>query len=93
MVERIPAGTPVVAVDLPSGVDADTGEVAGPAVTADVTVTFGAYKPGLLIDPGASRVGAVRLVGIGLDLAGAPVETEALQHADVARLLPVPTAS
>ncbi|MFJ8160600.1 NAD(P)H-hydrate dehydratase [Streptomyces sp. NPDC096136] len=93
LVERIPAGTPVVAVDLPSGVDADTGEVAGPAVTADVTVAFGAYKPGLLTDPGASRVGAVRLVDIGLDLAGAPVETEALQHADVARLLPVPTAS
>ncbi|MFD8979247.1 NAD(P)H-hydrate dehydratase [Streptomyces sp. NPDC059564] len=91
LVERIPAGALVVAVDLPSGVDADTGEVTGPAVSADVTVTFGAYKPGLLIDPGASRVGALRLVGIGLELP-AP-ELEALQHADVAGLLPVPTAS
>ncbi|MEU2828307.1 NAD(P)H-hydrate dehydratase [Streptomyces lavendulae] len=91
LAERIPADALVVAVDLPSGVDADTGEVTGPAVTADVTVTFGAYKPGLLVDPGASRVGAVRLVDIGLDLAE-PV-LEALQHADVARLLPVPTAS
>lgn len=38
---------PVVAVDLPSGVDADSGEVHGDAVQADATVTFGAYKPGL----------------------------------------------
>ncbi|MDX3540668.1 NAD(P)H-hydrate epimerase, partial [Streptomyces sp. MB09-01] len=91
LVERIPQGVPVVAVDLPSGVDADTGEVAGPAVTADVTVTFGAYKPGLLIDPGASRAGVVRLVDIGLELPSPQVE--ALQHADVAGLLPVPTAS
>ncbi|MFG2994329.1 NAD(P)H-hydrate dehydratase [Streptomyces sp. NPDC048257] len=91
LVERIPPGVPVVAVDLPSGVDADTGEVAGPAVTADVTVTFGAYKPGLLIDPGATRAGAVHLVDIGLELPSP--EVEALQHADVARLLPEPTAS
>ncbi len=41
----------MVAVDLPSGIDADTGAVDGPAVQADVTVTFGAIKPGLLIDP------------------------------------------
>ncbi|ARE75051.1 MULTISPECIES: NAD(P)H-hydrate epimerase [unclassified Streptomyces] len=91
LVERIPPGAPVVAVDLPSGVDADTGEVAGPAVAADVTVAFGAYKPGLLIDPGASRAGAVHLVDIGLELP--PPEVEALQHADVAGLLPEPTAS
>ncbi|MEV7524651.1 NAD(P)H-hydrate dehydratase [Streptomyces sp. NPDC091371] len=92
LVERIPAGAVVVAVDLPSGVDADSGEVAGAAVTADVTVTFGAYKPGLLIDPGAARAGAVRLVDIGLELPSPPA-VEALQHADVAELLPEPTAS
>ncbi|MFE2551359.1 NAD(P)H-hydrate dehydratase [Streptomyces sp. NPDC059355] len=91
LVERIPDGAVVVAVDLPSGVDADTGEVAGAAVRADVTVTFGAYKPGLLIDPGASRTGAVRLVDIGLSLPDP--DAEALQHADVAALLPAPTAS
>ncbi|MER5565725.1 NAD(P)H-hydrate dehydratase [Streptomyces goshikiensis] len=91
LVERIPAGAVVVAVDLPSGVDADTGEVAGAAVRADVTVTFGAYKPGLLIDPGASRAGVVRLVDIGLSLP--EPEAEALQDAEVAALLPVPTAS
>ncbi|MHC3391696.1 NAD(P)H-hydrate dehydratase [Streptomyces lavendulocolor] len=83
------SGAVLVAVDLPSGVDADTGEVAGEAVHADATVTFGAYKPGLLIDPGRERAGALRLVGIGLSLPPEP-DVEALQHADVARLLPVP---
>ncbi|WP_067454540.1 bifunctional ADP-dependent NAD(P)H-hydrate dehydratase/NAD(P)H-hydrate epimerase [Actinomadura macra] len=56
----------VVACDVPSGVDASTGQVAGTAVHADVTVTFGTYKPGLLIDPGASHCGVVELVDIGL---------------------------
>jgi hydroxyethylthiazole kinase-like uncharacterized protein yjeF len=83
------SGAVLVAVDLPSGVDADTGEVAGEAVQADATVTFGAYKPGLLIDPGRERAGALRLVGIGLSLPPEP-DVEALQHADVARLLPAP---
>ncbi|WP_329135547.1 NAD(P)H-hydrate dehydratase [Streptomyces sp. NBC_01476] len=80
----------VVAVDLPSGVDADTGELDGPAVHADVTVTFGTYKTGLLIDPAAELAGVLRLVDIGLDAhLGAP-EVEALQHADLAALLPRP---
>ncbi|MEU8568079.1 NAD(P)H-hydrate dehydratase [Streptomyces pathocidini] len=83
----------VLAVDLPSGVDADTGEVQGPAIRADATVTFGAYKPGLLVDPAAEHTGALRLVDIGLDpyLPGTP-DVEALQHADVAERLPVPSA-
>ncbi|MFD8227822.1 NAD(P)H-hydrate dehydratase [Streptomyces massasporeus] len=81
----------VVAVDLPSGVDADTGEVHGHAVRADLTVTFGTHKPGLLIDPAREYAGSVRLVDIGLELPVEP-ELEALQHEDVARLLPVPGA-
>ncbi|MEV0278395.1 NAD(P)H-hydrate dehydratase [Streptomyces sp. NPDC050610] len=81
----------VVAVDLPSGVDADTGEVTGEAVRADATVTFGAYKPGLLIDPAHEHAGALRLVDIGLRLPPEP-DIEALQHADVAALLPRPAA-
>ncbi|KOX22848.1 MULTISPECIES: NAD(P)H-hydrate dehydratase [unclassified Streptomyces] len=83
----------VVAVDLPSGVDADTGEVAGEALRADVTVTFGTYKPGLLVDPAHAYAGALRLVeiGLGATLPGVP-DLEALQHEDVARLLPVPDA-
>ncbi len=82
----------VVAVDLPSGIDADTGQVDGVAVRADVTVTFGTYKPGLLIDPGATHAGVVELVniGIGPDLAVPDVTT--LQSADLAALLPHPSA-
>ncbi|WP_306368292.1 NAD(P)H-hydrate dehydratase [Nocardiopsis sp. CC223A] len=84
------APAPVVAVDLPSGVDADTGEVAGAAVRADATVTFGTYKPGLLVDPGASHAGRVRLVDIGLrpELPGPALLS--FDDTDVAALLPVP---
>ncbi|MFD4545359.1 NAD(P)H-hydrate dehydratase [Streptomyces sp. NPDC058466] len=81
----------VVAVDLPSGVEADTGEVHGTAVRADVTVTFGTHKPGLLIDPARAYAGSVRLVDIGLDLPD-EAELEALQHVDVAARLPRPGA-
>lgn len=89
------SGALIVAVDLPSGVDADTGQVAGDAVRADATVTFGTYKPGLLVDPGRECAGAVRLVDIGLDGSLGPHEAalEALQYADVDRLLPVPGAA
>jgi hydroxyethylthiazole kinase-like uncharacterized protein yjeF len=82
-----------VAVDLPSGIDADTGAVAGPAVRADVTVTFGAVKPGLLIDPGAGQAGVVEFVDIGLGpyLDGSP-DVSAPQAGDIAALLPRPTA-
>ncbi|MYR42423.1 NAD(P)H-hydrate epimerase, partial [Streptomyces sp. SID5910] len=82
----------VVAVDLPSGVDADTGQVRGEAVRADLTVTFGTHKPGLLVDPAREYAGSVRLVDIGLPLPNDAAELEALQHADVALLLPVPGA-
>jgi hydroxyethylthiazole kinase-like uncharacterized protein yjeF len=85
-VRRLPDTAPVVAVDVPSGVDASTGEVGGPAVTADVTVTFGALKTGLLVDPGAGHAGAVELIDIGLDLPAPTVEV--LQAVDVAALLP-----
>ncbi|MEU7134575.1 NAD(P)H-hydrate dehydratase [Streptomyces sp. NPDC046261] len=87
------AGAPVVAVDLPSGIDADSGEVRGAAVRADATVTFGTYKAGLLIDPAREHAGALRLVDIGLGprLPEEP-DVAALQHADVAALLPRPAA-
>ncbi|MEU8448490.1 NAD(P)H-hydrate dehydratase [Streptomyces globisporus] len=85
--------TPVISVDLPSGVEADTGEVHGEAVRADATVTFGTYKPGLLIDPAAEHARALRLVDIGLGPElPEPPDLEALQYADVAALLPVPGA-
>jgi ADP-dependent NAD(P)H-hydrate dehydratase / NAD(P)H-hydrate epimerase len=85
-------GVLVIAVDLPSGIDADTGEVHGAAIQADVTVTFGTLKPGLLIDPGAERAGPVELIDIGLGpYLPAPAVTS-LQAADVAATLPRPSA-
>ena len=87
------AGALVVATDLPSGVDADTGVVAGAAIRADVTVTFGAVKPGLLVDPGATHARTVELIDIGLGpFLSAPPAAAALQAADVAALLPRPGA-
>jgi hydroxyethylthiazole kinase-like uncharacterized protein yjeF len=68
-------GAPVVAVDVPSGVDASTGEVAGPAVEAEVTVTFHAPKLGLAVSPGRFHAGEVVLADIGL----APEETRHLR--------------
>lgn len=82
------AGVPVVAVDVPSGVDVDTGRVDGPHVSADVTVTFGTHKAAHLVDPAAEACGVVHLVDIGLDLP--PAKIEALQAEDVARLVPRP---
>ncbi len=56
----------VVAVDIPSGVNADTGKTCEDAVYADVTVTFAALKPGLLMYPGASFAGEVVVADIGI---------------------------
>jgi ADP-dependent NAD(P)H-hydrate dehydratase / NAD(P)H-hydrate epimerase len=86
---RAVAGTPMVSVDVPSGVDVDTGRLEGSHVTADLTVTFGTHKVCHLVEPAASACGVVHLVDIGLDLPEAAVT--ALQADDVAALLPVPT--
>src|SRR5881296_3946558 len=61
------AGAPVVAVDLPSGVDASTGEVAGACVAADVTVTMHGRKVGLEVAPGRFHAGEVVVADIGLE--------------------------
>ena len=71
--DRTPPDAPVVAADVPSGVDASTGEVEGEAVRAAATATFHAAKPGLWIDPGKAHAGEVRVVDIGIP-PGAPVE-------------------
>ncbi|MEX2288772.1 MAG: NAD(P)H-hydrate dehydratase [Mycobacteriales bacterium] len=81
-------GRDVVAVDLPSGVDADTGAVAGAAVRAALTVTFGTLKPGLLL--AREHVGRIELVDLGLRLPDPVVEV--LEDVDVAQLLPRPGA-
>jgi ADP-dependent NAD(P)H-hydrate dehydratase / NAD(P)H-hydrate epimerase len=68
LIERINAAdAPVLAVDLPSGVDASSGEVAGAVVDADVTVTMHAPKVGLAVSPGRLHVGAVEIADIGID--------------------------
>jgi NAD(P)H-hydrate epimerase len=69
-------GHTVVAADVPSGVNASTGEVEGPAVRARATATFAAGKPGLYVNPGKEHAGAVRVIDIGIP-AGAPVEDRA----------------
>jgi ADP-dependent NAD(P)H-hydrate dehydratase / NAD(P)H-hydrate epimerase len=79
----------VVAVDVPSGVDADTGVVAGAAIMADVTVTFGAVKAGLLLAPGRHHSGAVQAVDIGLEFADEPIAV-VLEGLDVAAWVPEP---
>ncbi len=68
------AGVVVVACDVPSGVDASTGEASGPAVTAQRTVTFHAAKPGLWISPGKRHAGIVTIVDIGIPRRRGPVE-------------------
>jgi ADP-dependent NAD(P)H-hydrate dehydratase / NAD(P)H-hydrate epimerase len=68
LIERINAsGRPVVAVDLPSGIDGSTGEIEAVAVRAALTVTFHGRKVGLAVSPGRFHAGRVVVAGIGLD--------------------------
>jgi NAD(P)H-hydrate epimerase len=60
------SGRPIVAVDVPSGVNASTGEIAGAAVKADASVTFGAAKVGHAVSPGRFHAGSVQVAPIGL---------------------------
>jgi ADP-dependent NAD(P)H-hydrate dehydratase / NAD(P)H-hydrate epimerase len=66
-----PAGAPVLAVDIPSGVGGLTGEASGAPAPAVRTVTFAAQKPGLLFHPGRALAGEVVVADIGLDTSGA----------------------
>jgi hydroxyethylthiazole kinase-like uncharacterized protein yjeF len=80
----------VVACDIPSGVDADTGEAHSPVLSADLTVTFGAAKVGLLADPGADHSGRVYVVPIGIEEHFPWPALRRLEPSDLARLLPQP---
>jgi hydroxyethylthiazole kinase-like uncharacterized protein yjeF len=82
----VPAGTPVLAVDIPSGVHGDTGEASGAPAAAIATVTFVALKPGLLQGDGADLAGSVSVADIGLPT-GSPA-VAAVEDADVAALVP-----
>lgn len=82
----------VVAVDTPSGIGVDDGALPGAVLPADLTVTMGAVKPGLVLPPAAAAAGRVVLVDIGLGpgLAAADAPVLRLEPADVAALWPVP---
>jgi hydroxyethylthiazole kinase-like uncharacterized protein yjeF len=82
----------MVAVDVPSGVDADTGAVPGAAFPAQHTVTFGAVKPGLVVGAGRGYAGTVHLVDIGLGEHLPPPRVRQLADTDVAARLHPPTA-
>lgn len=80
------AGAPVLAVDIPSGVDGLTGEAADGAVRASATVTFAALKPGLLLGAGPAAAGRVSVADIGLDVSRSTIGL--VEKADVAGWMP-----
>ncbi|MGD0943185.1 MAG: NAD(P)H-hydrate dehydratase [Acidimicrobiales bacterium] len=84
---KVPEGVPVVAVDIPSGLDCDTGSACEGAVRATSTVTMAALKPGLLIGQGRVLSGRVELAPIGI--AVAPGKLWLVEDADIAGWLPV----
>ncbi len=86
------SGRPIVSVDVPSGLDADTGEVEGACVRATLTVTFALPKLGLMVYPGAEYVGELVVADIGMPrtvMAAEDVLVGATEASDVAAWLPV----
>ena len=81
-----PCDAPVLAVDIPSGVDGLTGAAGADAVAADRTVTFAALKPGLLFEPGRSLAGEVVVADIGLDCSD--TRSHMVEASDVAGWIP-----
>ena len=77
---------PVIAVDIPSGINGLTGEVMGLPMHSNKTTTFQALKPGHLIPPGSNYVGEIEIVDIGLDTSH--IETFLVQRSDIATWLP-----
>lgn len=86
------AGVPVFAVDIPSGLDADTGQPLGICVQATATATFGFAKVGQILFPGALHVGRLEVIDIGLApqaVAQHRPQAECMEPADLVPLLPV----
>jgi NAD(P)H-hydrate epimerase len=81
------SGLPVVAVDIPSGVNGLTGRVDGPAIRATVTVTMAALKLGIVFHPGSEYAGEVEVVDIGITTPQFPKVIGVPEEADVARVL------
>jgi len=82
------SGQRVVAVDVPSGIGTDDGTVPGPVLDCDLTVTMGAPKPGLYLEPARRHAGRVEVADIGLSL-GEPALVS-LQEEDARGMWPVP---
>ncbi|HXG52619.1 MAG TPA: NAD(P)H-hydrate dehydratase [candidate division Zixibacteria bacterium] len=85
-------GVPIVAVDVPSGLDADRGVPLGVAIQAEMTVSLGFAKLGLVIHPGIDYAGDLAIADIGIDpRAAAEVggKTELLEPGEMGRLIPV----
>ena len=80
----------VLAVDLPSGLDADTGQALGPCIEADLTVTLGLPKLGLTLEPGRSRAGRIWVgrIGIADEAPGVELKTTLLTRRGAGALLP-----
>jgi NAD(P)H-hydrate epimerase len=83
---EVPPGLPVLSIDIPSGVDSDSGDAPGAPFRSTHTVTFAAYKPGLLQGDGPGHSGEVQVVDIGIALA--PPRAELMEDGDVKRWLP-----
>jgi NAD(P)H-hydrate epimerase len=83
---EVPPGVPVLSIDIPSGVDADTGEGPGAPFRASHTVTFAAYKTGLLQGAGPEHCGTVQVADIGIPLA--TPRAVLIEDADIAASLP-----
>jgi len=92
IVELNESGVPIVAVDVPSGVNGATGAVEGEAVRAELTVTFGAAKVGVALLPGAEHAGDVRVVDIGFPDDLLDADAWLVEPADAAAVWPVRTS-
>jgi NAD(P)H-hydrate epimerase len=84
---------PIVAIDIPSGLDADTGKPLGTAIRASLTITFGLAKIGHLIPPGLDYVGEVKVIDIGIPkrlVEEERIPTYLLEKEEIKRWLSVP---
>lgn len=79
-------GAPILAVDIPSGIEADSGVASPGAVWATATITFQALKPGLLLGEGPGRAGTVTVVDLGIPIGD--VSAAIIEHSDIVALLP-----
>jgi len=78
----------VLSVDLPSGIDSDSGQTQGAHVSADITAVCGVLKPAHLVDPGASASGVCELIDLGIDFSKTSSKIEVWQSSDVQTSLP-----